>query len=160
MKLHIELSSLDKAKYQTVRGYKGGAAKLAPMIGIKNSKTLSNKVNPNLELHQLTVDESIYLQRITKNYEMLHATALLLDHVCLPIPVTELKKISDIELLDSWGKWHAQIGVTVETMREALDDNIIDEDEVNDIERDMHHAIACGMALVERFKVMSQRPRK
>ena len=151
-----EFRNLEKLKHATVHQYKGGAVALSKSVGV-NQATLSNKVNVNMPNHKLSLNESIQVQRITGHYGMLHETARLLDHVCLPIPDTELENISDLELLDCWGKWHEQIGQTVKTMRDALDDHIITKDELGSIERDMHHAIACGMALIERFKTMAQR---
>ena len=154
-----EFKGLEQAKHATVHQYRGGAVALGKSLGVHKS-TLSNKVNVNMPNHKLSLNESIRIQQVTKHYAILHETARLLDHVCLPIQDVDLQDISDLDLVDSWSKWHAQIGVTVQTMRDSLEDKIITDDEVRAIERDMHREIACGMALVERFKVMSQRPRK
>jgi hypothetical protein len=54
------VSPLDEAQYRVVHDFKGGVVALAPLVRM-NPGTLSNKVNPSVETHHLTVDEAVAL---------------------------------------------------------------------------------------------------
>ncbi|MBN8922383.1 MAG: hypothetical protein BGP10_12255 [Rhodanobacter sp. 68-29] len=82
--------SVENAIYQTVNGYvdpatrRRGAVALAPQVGMLPA-TLSNKANP-LQDHQLTLRESIPVQLVANDFQILHAYAQTLHHVAYQLP--------------------------------------------------------------------------
>jgi len=148
-------SPLDQAKHQLVNQYPGGATTLAPLIGIKNPAVLSNKVNPRSESHHLTVDESVSLQAITQNYNLLKTTAATLGHVAIKLPSANLAAASDIELLDCWAKWQEDCGQTAATLRKALESGDIDQTELAEIRREVFEDIAREIELLQRLEAIA-----
>lgn len=115
-------SLLDEAKYPVVHDFKGGAVALAPLVRMKPG-TLSNKVNPSVETHHLTVDEAVAIQHTARDCRILVAEAHLLGHTC--IPLGELASVSDVALLDAYARYHAKVGETAAAIRAALADGRI-----------------------------------
>lgn len=69
------------AAYATVRNYPGGAAALAPRLGM-STNTLLHKTNPSVTTHILSVEEALAIQDFTGNHAMLHAMAEALGYTC------------------------------------------------------------------------------
>lgn len=65
----------------TVRNYPGGAAALAPRLGMSVS-TLLHKTSPGNTTHILSVAEAVLLQEFTGNHAILHAMAEALGYTC------------------------------------------------------------------------------
>lgn len=69
------------AAYATVRNYPGGAAALAPRLGM-SVNTLLHKTSPAVTTHILSVQEALALQDFTGNHAILHAMAEALGYTC------------------------------------------------------------------------------
>lgn len=78
------MNVLDAASH-TVHDYPGGAASLAPRLGMAQA-VLNSKVNPNTSTHHLRLDESVKLMSITGDYRIHHAIAHAIGHVSIPMP--------------------------------------------------------------------------
>lgn len=132
------MDQLDEAVFYTVhdfrKGKQRGAVALAPLVNIRPG-TLSNKANPEQE-HQPTLHEGVLIMRAAKDFRILYALCSILDHT-IPIPVPDLSDISDMQLLDAYANYHAEIGETSQAIREALADGEISEAEFDRIAREM-----------------------
>lgn len=132
------MDQLDEAVFYTVhdfkKGAKRGAVALAPLVNLRPG-TLSNKANPEQE-HQLSLHESILVMRATRDYRILYALSAILDHTP-PIPFPDFDDTSDMDLLDAYASYHAEIGETAQAIRDALQDREITQEEFNRIEQEM-----------------------
>ena len=142
---------LDEAKYRVVHDFSGGAAALAPLVRM-NPGTLSNKVNPSVETHHLTIDEAVAIQHTARDCRILYAEAHLLGHTC--IPLGEFASISDTELLDAYARYHAEVGETAEAIRASLADGRVTPAEFAHIDREMMEDIQAKFELRARLKAL------
>jgi hypothetical protein len=145
---------VDQAKYDLVNQHKGGAVALAPLLG-RSAAVLSNKVNPHVDTHHLTLDEAITLQAITQNYELLKATASMLNHVAVELPSDDLANTSDLELLDCWAAWQEDCGQTAALIRKALEDGNISQEELSGIRREMFEDIGRELEFLQRLEALA-----
>lgn len=146
-------SEVDQAKHKLVHGEKGGAAKLAPLVGM-NAGTLCNKVNPTLETHHLTVDEALTIQAVRKDYCLLQAEAAALGHVAVelqPLAATA----TDEELLALWASCSIEEGETAAEIRAALKDGKVDPREYQLIRKEIFEDIAAKLALLQRLAALA-----
>ena len=144
-------SLLDAAKYSVVHDFKGGAVALAPLVNM-NSLTLSNKVNPNQETHHLTVDEAVAIQNTAKDYRILNAEAALLGHVC--IPLRDFAGVSDLELLNAYAAWHADVGETAFAINRALEDGKVTRAALNEVKREIHEDVQRAFEFYARLEAL------
>ncbi len=149
-----QFSDLDRAKHAVVHEFKPrGALSLGPLVGI-NPGTLSNKVNPTVETHHLTVDEAIRIQAVAKDYRILQAEARLLHHVCIPIP--DFSGVSDLALLDAYAAWTAEIGETAQAIRRGLEDRVFSRKEAAAVRREMFEDFARALELLNRLEAIAE----
>lgn len=147
-------SDLDEAKHHLVHEHPGGAKALGPLVGI-NPGTLSNKVNPSMEHHHLTVDEAVRIQAVRRRYDVLHAEARALGHVC--VQINDYSGISDEALLDAYAAYHADVGQTAQAVREALASGEgITQAAVEKIRRELYEDAAAGFEFLARLEALIQ----
>lgn len=144
-------SPLERAKYDLVHTFPGGAGKLAPLARM-NPGTLSNKVNPAVETHHLTIDEGVALQNAAQDYRILRAEAMVLGHAC--IPLGDYTQTSDVELLSLYAKLHAEIGDVAAAISTALDDRTISRTEFYRIANEGQEMIQAWLALRARLEAL------
>lgn len=154
--------AIDDAIYHTVHGFqdrsargaKGsrGAEGLAPRVNM-NAGTLSNKANPGMEGHQLTLKESIPIQLTTNDYRIVQAYCHALGGVFMPIE--NLDGTSDMELLNTWAKLVQEEGETAAAIREALQDSKITRDELQIIRRETFEDITVKLELLNRLEAIA-----
>lgn len=143
-------SPLDQAKYDVVHQFpNGGAVRLGPLVGIKPG-TLSNKVNPQLETHHLTVDEAVAIQNAAQDFRILYAEAELLNHAA--IPLGNYNNVSDVELLNVYARLHAEIGDLAESINDALDDHRITREDFNTIAKEGGQMVQAWLELRARLE--------
>jgi len=146
-------SPLDEAMYKTVHEYgttkSGGAVKLSQLVGM-NPGTLSNKVNPGMDTHKLTVSEAVAIQHTTKDFRILYAIATILDHVCIPVP--DFNNVSDVELLNAYSKLHVEIGQLAHAINDALEDKKISRKEFLNIQKEGTEAVQAYYELLCRLE--------
>lgn len=146
-----EISTIDRAAYDTVHQFPGGAAALAERANLRNGKTLSNLVKPDNPAHKLGLKQSIPIQIAADDYRILHAYNAALNHVAIRLP--DVSSYSDMGLLDAYAAWTADIGQTAEAIRQALDAGVT-EDELATIYREMHEDFARAYELFARLKTI------
>lgn len=143
---------LQEAMYAVVHDYRGGAVALAPLVGMA-SGTLSNKVNPSVDTHKLSVEEAVVIQHAAHDCRILYAEAAALRHSC--IPLGDYAGISDVELLNAYAAMHSKIGALAQSVMKALEDQRITRRECEEVERLMHVGIQYQLAFVARMKALS-----
>lgn len=149
--------SVEGAIYDTVNGYvepstrRKGAVALAPQVGMLPA-TLSNKANP-LQEHQLTLRESIPLQLVARNFNILNAYAQALGHVAYQLP--ESPHVSDMELLNQYAEMHAAMGVMAKAVRDSLADGNVTNDEVHQIRDAFDDTARAGLGLLVRLEALA-----
>ncbi len=139
---HVNVSNVMDAAYLTVQNYPGGAASLAPRMGM-NQNTLSHKVNLNVDTHHLNLRESVVLQAVSGDFSILHSMAAELGHVALPVPPI---KYGDMRL--HLAKVGAEVGDVFREVEKALKDDKVTKNERLRIHRQVAEAIAALTAVV------------
>lgn len=142
-------SPLDAAKYDLVHGYPGGAVALAQRVGMRPG-TLSNKVNPDIDTHHLTVDEAVAIQAATGDCRILEAEAQVLGRVA--VALGDFATTSDVELLDLYAELHAELGDVAREIGAALKDRRITPAEFQRIDTEMRQAVQAMFELRARLQ--------
>ncbi len=142
---------LEEAQYRVVHDFKGGAVRLASLAGM-SAGTLSNKVNPGMETHKLSVGEAVAIQGIARDYRILHAEASALDHVC--IRLVDYSRISDAELLNAYARVHQEMGEMAVAINTAFDDKRISRNELNQISKESDDAVRAMFELRARLEAL------
>ncbi len=150
-------SELDQAKHAVVHDFPGGAVRLAPLVGMKPG-TLSNKVNPSIDTHHLSVDEAVAIQAAARNYAILYAEASALNHSC--ILLADFSGVADLELLDSYANYHAQIGELAVAIRDMLKDGRVELQEVIRIKQEFMDVVQAGFGFIARLEGLASDRRK
>lgn len=144
---------LDDAIHRVVHDYPGGAVALAPRVGMRPG-TLSNKANPGCVEHNMTLLESIPIQRESHDYRILHAYAANLDHVA--VPLADYSGVSDVELLDAYASYHAEVGRLAGEIRDALADGRITQHELAAIRTASDEAARARQGLLMRLEALAE----
>ncbi len=145
------ISDIDQAKYKLVHDHPGGAAALAPLVRM-NAGTLCNKVNPMMDTHHLTVDEAIQIQMIRRDYSLFYAEGRLFDHVTVACP--EFDNVADIDLLNAWAAWHADIGQTAGLLQTVLEGAEITRSHLDALKREMFEDFQRALELLQRVEAL------
>jgi hypothetical protein len=152
-----KVDQLNEAVFYTVhefrKGKERGATALAPLVNMRPG-TLSNKANPDQD-HQLTLNESILVMRATGDYRILYALCAILDHT-LPIRILNFEDTSDLELLDAYARYHAEVGETAQAIRDAFADGDITPEELKRIEKEMDQAQQAEHELRLRLRALAR----
>jgi hypothetical protein len=148
------IDSLDQAIYDTIHGYKGGAVSLAPRVGM-NPGTLNNKAYPGHDA-QLTLRESIPIQREARDFKILHTYASCLDHAV--IPLGDYSRTTDLELLDLYARYHAELGQTAQAIRECLagEGGRITRRDVRQVRRELIEDNQAGLEVLARLEGIAE----
>jgi len=148
-------SQLDEAKWAVVHEFprqarrKSGAVGLAPLVGMRPG-TLSNKVNPEIDTHHLTVDEAVAIQNAAGDCRILQAEAAILNHAV--IPLGDFSRVSDVELLDAYAVLHARIGGHAQAIRDTLMDGRVERNEVERVRHEFFEVVQAGFAFLMRLE--------
>lgn len=137
------------AMYRTVHDFPGGSTALAPRVGMKPG-VLSNKVNPDLDSHHLTVAESVAIQAATGDCRIHEAEGLVIGRGSIPLGL--YRGLSDVELLDVYSNVHVELGELAAALRDALADGRVTDAEANRCEREVGDAIQALLELRARVR--------
>lgn len=145
---------LEDAIYRTIHEAQGGAIGLAPRVGM-NPGTLNNKAYPGHEA-QLNLCESVPIQRDTQDFRILHSYAHVLDHAA--IPLGDYSRTSDLELLDSYARYHAEIGQTAIAIRATLagEGGRITRRMVREVRRELVEDMQAGLEVLARLEAIAE----
>lgn len=146
-------SPLEEAKHAVVHEYRGGAVALASRLGM-NPGTLSNKVNPDVHTHHLTVDEAVAIQNVARDTRIIAAEAAALDGVFVPLKRPE--HVADVHLLEAYANYHAEIGQTAQALKDALADGRIERREYQRIHAEAFEDAAAMFSLLHRLEALVQ----
>lgn len=145
--------SLEDAVYNTIHDYrdgkKSGPGALAPKVNM-NAGTLNNKADPAMFTHQLTLRESIPIQREANNFSIAQAYCMELNGVF--VQIHQIDNVSDSALLDIWAKLQEKEGEFAKVVREALDDGNIQHDEMKKIREATQQRLSTLLELVKRLE--------
>ena len=148
--------NIDDAAYAVVHDYPGGAASLAPRMGMSPA-VLSSKVNPNTKTHHLTLREAVRATVITDDMRLLQAFGQEAGQIVLPSPTSDDEAASDMAVLELvaavWGT-QGNLGTTI---HQALADGSLSGAEYELIKEAGSAAQAKIAALMRRFKGMVER---
>lgn len=147
----LNASPLEVAMHSVVHDYPGGAVALSDRVGCSPG-TLSNKVNPDLAGHKLSVNESVTVQYTAKDYRILHAEALALNHAV--VFLGDIEDCSDVELLNVYASFHKAVGDTSGEIQRALEDSRISKSELIRIRKAGRAAVQAYMALEKRLEAI------
>ena len=139
---------LNIAQYSLVHQAPGGAGALAPIIGV-STNTLSNKVNPNLSTHHLSVNEALALMLSTADFSVLQALATETNHAVVPLPNDEM--VSDAALLESYADLHKEFGDVAKAMSDSLKKDRITKKHVDIFNAEALEVISALVRLKQRF---------
>lgn len=128
--LTADPSMIERASYDTVHGYPGGAPALAARIGMR-SGTLNNKVDPGYAESELFLREALAVMLATGDFSVADALEGCLGRVA--VSVGDFSGTSDLELLNLYAQYHESQGQTAQAMRESLEDGKITRDEARRI---------------------------
>ena len=121
------MNALDAA-YNTVHDHDGGAAALAPRMGMAQA-ILNSKVNPNTSTHHLRLDEANKLMAFTGNYSILHSLAFQHGFVCVRTPEAMPTDSNQIDLMDHYLELSKSKGlISVEIIKAKADGRICEKD--------------------------------
>lgn len=134
------------AAYTAVHDYPGGASALAPRLGVSGS-ILSNKVNPNINTHHLTLAEAMRVMTLTGDVRILHAMCSELQYMAIPLPT-----VGDVDVMQAMTATISEFGAYIKASSDALQDNKVTKLELRNINKKMGNLMAQGgkfMALLE-----------
>lgn len=145
------LDTIDKAIYGLIHDYKGGATQLAPLVNI-NPGTLSNKANPDMKNHHLTVKEAVAIQQVTQDFRILEAEAAALNHAV--VPLGNFEGVSDLEVLTAYANYHSEIGQTSVVVAETLNDIRVTREEFNTVRTELFESFSAGLEFLNRLEAL------
>lgn len=154
-----DIDVLDQAIYDTVHDYKDpnsskrGVHPLAKMTGIVPS-TLQNKSDRKQETHHLSVKEARAIMLVSNDFRILQTLASEVGYAAVPLPANAFP--ADMDLLESWADWSAEIAQTVERIKSALDDKTLTQEEISAIRKEMIEDFEKALALLDVLKGMAE----
>lgn len=127
--------NVQDAAYITGHDYPGGSVALAPRMGMSSS-ILSNKLNPNISTHHLTLAEAMRLMALTGDHRMLVAMASELGYMVKPIEAA-----ADEGPMHAVTHTIAEFGQLVTAVTDAIDDGKVTLLEQRRIDKELEDLI-------------------
>lgn len=145
------MTDLEQAKYDLIHDHPRGAEGLGPIVNM-NPGTLSNKVHPLITSHHLSVDEAVQIQLVRQQYPVFEAEARLFGFVTIPAPA--LDDVSDMDLLEAWANWHADIGETGQEIKKCLSERRVTRHALDRVRREVFEDFKCELELLKRLETL------
>lgn len=159
----LGIDPLDMAVYRTVHDYvnpgtgKKGAVGLAPVMQMPAS-TVQHKANPSDAFTAFYLKEARALMLAAGDNRALHHLAADVGEACVPLPRNPFP--ADMDLLEAWAAWQAEVANTVTAIRQALLDGRITADEVARVRAELIGDYSRGLGLVEVLAGMCEKEMK
>lgn len=145
--------NITDAAYATVHDYPGGAASLAPRLGMPQA-VLNSKVNPNTRTHHLMLEEALRVMVLTGDHRILRAQCDELGYLP-PIP-RQVVEVSDAALLETYTRLMSELGDFSREFHAALADGRITNAEIDRMEEEMREFMAAGEQLMQRARQIAE----
>lgn len=129
------------AAYITGHDYPGGTSALGPRIGVSGG-VLSNKLNPNIDTHHLTLAEAMRIMVMTQDVRILQAQANELGYMVVPLHVVE-----DETVTAAMTHTVGEFGEYVTAACDAMKDGHITKLELRKINKELGDMIAQAVKL-------------
>lgn len=138
------------AAYRVAHDFKpGGAVGLAKKMGVP-AGTFLNELNPDAETHKLGLGRAVAMSVAANDARIAHAFADTCGEISFPKP--DLSNVSDVVLLDLWLAHAEADGRFAETVRHALADGSISEQELTAIRQTAYGCAAAVLEIVARLE--------
>lgn len=139
------------AAYQLAHEF--GVAKLAERMGVVPG-TLYNKLlqSDSSSHHKLTLQDALLISVVTGRYDILHALARTLGHVC--VPLQDVQATSDAALLEMIATWMDRQGDFFRTFHTAIADGQVTAQEAVQVEQQAYEVVRAILELTGRLKGM------
>ncbi|WP_240435528.1 phage regulatory CII family protein [Photobacterium salinisoli] len=118
----------------------------------KRAGVLANEINPNQKHHKLGLMDAITLMKLTGDVQILRALAAEMNHSIYFL--ANYQAISDLELLNSYSNWHAEVGDVNRELSAALADGDIQREEFERIERALQESFAAALEFLSRVRAL------
>jgi predicted LPLAT superfamily acyltransferase len=143
--------NVDDAAHAVVHGYPGGAASLAPRMGMSVA-VLNSKVNPNTRTHHLTLREAVTATQLSNDKRILQAAAAECDSILLDLPNADDEAASDMAMLEMVTKVWTSQGDVGQAIHQALTDGRVTRKEFLGICAAINRSQATMAALQRRME--------
>ncbi len=145
------MNIIDSA-HATVHSYQGGSESLAPRLGM-SSAVLNSKVNPRTTTHHLSLVEAYRVMDLTGDHRMLHDLAHTLGYVLTPVaPEVQADETVMGLVLDL----HAAHGELSRELHDALADEVLTPNELNEVAKDAHGSVHAILTLLRKLRAMAK----
>lgn len=135
--------------HEVAKSYPGGIEALAHRMG-KNSGTLRKKLLPNVDTHELTVNELRTIVDYADTDRVAQAFAAERGLMCISMP--DFDGLSDKAILELFLIHQEQLGDWTLKIREAMDDGEIDWDEMLKIQKEYNEFVIAGAEIMNRLQ--------
>lgn len=142
------LLTLDMAVYHAAHDYAGGPAAIAVQHGLSPA-TLQNKINPNLQSHQVNLRDLQAICVSTQDPRILRTICSWYHAGYFILPDAEA---STDELFAQGAELAREMGELMADVHDSLRDGHITEDEVARLENSLQELFTAARALVEVAK--------
>lgn len=142
------LLALPMACYHAVHDYPGGVGAIAGMHG-KNAAVLQNKLNPNLNSHNLNISDLEMIAITTHDTRILQSICSWFGAGYYVLPLCDTDETG---LLEKSSVLARELGELMGAVSSALADGKVNQDEVAEMERQLLEMMAAGQALVAHAK--------
>lgn len=145
-----EPSQVVKACYDTLKHF-NNTAELERQLG-KRPGVLPNEINPNQRSHKFGLFDAIRIMHLTGDAQILRAIAATLGYSIYSLG--DYSGISDVELLNCYSQFHAEVGDMNRAIAESLADGDIEQHEFERIENELQQVFAAALELLERLRAL------
>jgi len=149
---HKSISNLDQAKHDIVHKGNFSASELSELTNIPYG-TLCNKVHIKSPNHFLMVDEAINIQKIQQVRNLIEAECQELGGVFIQVP-DDIKKTSDVDLIEAWALWHKDTAETGTAISEALKCKSITKEHLKKIHKEIFEDFQRELELFHRMEAL------
>ena len=140
--------NVSDAAYLTGHEYPGGNAALGPRIGVSGN-VLSNKLNPNINTHHLTLSEAMRIMSLTGDLRILQAMSSELGVTIRPLPM-----IGEESAMDALVHTANEFGQYMVAINDALSDGRVTKLELRKVGKELGDLIAQSSKLMSTLEVM------
>ncbi|TAA42170.1 hypothetical protein EAT51_07820 [Pseudoxanthomonas winnipegensis] len=138
--------------HATVHQYPGGSESLAPRLGM-SAAVLNSKVNPKTATHHLSLVEAQCIMDLTGDHRILHDLAHALGYVLTPVSDDVRGDETVMELVLDL---NAAQGELARELHDALADEVLTLNELNEVAKDCHGSISAILILLRKLRAVAR----